>query len=204
MALLPSPPPLQEAVVVLDLKGINQLGLFHFLNSPASKQASGVAPGAPARGIWPEPFLATSQENDFNLDFFPESLGKVIIINAPLGIGTLWNLLSPLLPPRTRGKIAIVGGKPLWFQSSFPSSVAASPALSPGLMALTQLRGPSLTCRQLPQGARRDHRGGQSALVLRRQGPLPLAAHATPLARQTRHTRGPSAHWPPVAYIDLA
>ncbi|KAK9820764.1 hypothetical protein WJX81_007320 [Elliptochloris bilobata] len=43
-----------------------------------------------------------------NMDFCPETLNKVIIINAPLGSGLVWKAASVFLPASTRQKIAIL------------------------------------------------------------------------------------------------
>eukprot|EP01025_Chloroclados_australasicus_P002455 TRINITY_DN1055_c0_g1_i2.p1 TRINITY_DN1055_c0_g1~~TRINITY_DN1055_c0_g1_i2.p1 ORF type:complete len:492 (-),score=36.16 TRINITY_DN1055_c0_g1_i2:370-1845(-) len=42
-------------------------------------------------------------------DNYPESLGKVFIINAPIIFKAVWKFIHPLLNPRTRGKIELYG-----------------------------------------------------------------------------------------------
>eukprot|EP01026_Neomeris_dumetosa_P016848 TRINITY_DN16432_c0_g1_i1.p1 TRINITY_DN16432_c0_g1~~TRINITY_DN16432_c0_g1_i1.p1 ORF type:complete len:492 (+),score=55.57 TRINITY_DN16432_c0_g1_i1:112-1587(+) len=42
-------------------------------------------------------------------DNYPESLGKVFIINAPFVFKAVWAFIQPLLNPRTRGKIELNG-----------------------------------------------------------------------------------------------
>lgn len=43
------------------------------------------------------------------MDFAPETLSKVIVINAPLGVALVWKTACIFLPPRTRSKFFIYG-----------------------------------------------------------------------------------------------
>ncbi len=43
------------------------------------------------------------------MDFAPETLSKVIVINAPFGVSAVWRTASLFLPPRTRNKFHIYG-----------------------------------------------------------------------------------------------
>ncbi|CAG9463834.1 unnamed protein product [Pedinophyceae sp. YPF-701] len=79
----------EDVIMVLDMAHVSPVGMLKHLTSPATKQESGVA-----------------------LDFFPETLSKILIINVPRGCGMLWNVVSILLPPKTKRKISMVGGNP--------------------------------------------------------------------------------------------
>eukprot|EP00744_Colponema_vietnamica_P001094 GILI01001849.1.p1 GENE.GILI01001849.1~~GILI01001849.1.p1 ORF type:complete len:305 (+),score=85.90 GILI01001849.1:103-1017(+) len=42
-------------------------------------------------------------------DYYPEMLGKMFIVNAPMLFSGIWNLIKPMLDEKTRNKITIVG-----------------------------------------------------------------------------------------------
>lgn len=54
---------------------------------------------------------STDNQAEFahNSDYVPETLGKVVVINAPFGAGPAWNLAKVFIPPATREKISICG-----------------------------------------------------------------------------------------------
>lgn len=43
------------------------------------------------------------------MDYGPETLSKVIVINAPFGVSAVWRTACLFLPPRTRSKFFIYG-----------------------------------------------------------------------------------------------
>ena len=43
------------------------------------------------------------------MDYAPETLSKVIVINAPFGVSAVWRTACLFLPPRTRSKFFIYG-----------------------------------------------------------------------------------------------
>ncbi|CAM9135726.1 unnamed protein product, partial [Choristocarpus tenellus] len=45
---------------------------------------------------------------------FPETLGKLFIVNTPALFGYVWGIFSPLLDPRTRSKISILSRPKEW------------------------------------------------------------------------------------------
>jgi hypothetical protein len=46
----------------------------------------------------------------FDQDNYPEMLGRICIINAPMVFKAIWALIKPLLNPRTLSKIQVTGG----------------------------------------------------------------------------------------------
>lgn len=56
---------------------------------------------------------ARSEENkaewQHNTEYYPETLGKIIVINAPFGIGAVWKFASRVVGERTRSKVSIHG-----------------------------------------------------------------------------------------------
>ncbi len=42
-------------------------------------------------------------------DYFPEHLGTMFIINAPMIFSAIWAVVNPLLEERTRKKIMVLG-----------------------------------------------------------------------------------------------
>ena len=46
-------------------------------------------------------------EAQFTGDYFPELMYKLVVLNAPLGAGMVWRIVSVFLPKATREKIQI-------------------------------------------------------------------------------------------------
>ena len=44
-------------------------------------------------------------------DHYPETMGETIIVNAPVSFRFVWNLIRPMLQPRTVNKITLLGAK---------------------------------------------------------------------------------------------
>lgn len=44
--------------------------------------------------------------------YYPESLGKMFVVNAPTAFGAAWSFIKPFLDPRTVNKIEVVKGNP--------------------------------------------------------------------------------------------
>lgn len=51
----------------------------------------------------------TKVESDFMSDFFPERMAKIVVVNAPMGANTAWNMAKVLLPAATAEKVTILG-----------------------------------------------------------------------------------------------
>lgn len=48
----------------------------------------------------------------YDQDNYPEMLGRICIINAPMVFKAIWQLVKPLLNPRTLSKIQVCEGQP--------------------------------------------------------------------------------------------
>jgi hypothetical protein len=46
----------------------------------------------------------------YDQDNYPEMLGHICIINAPMMFKAIWAIVKPMLNPRTQGKIEASGG----------------------------------------------------------------------------------------------
>jgi hypothetical protein len=44
-------------------------------------------------------------------DHYPETMGETVIINAPMSFRVVWNMVKPMLQPRTVNKITLLGSK---------------------------------------------------------------------------------------------
>ena len=51
-----------------------------------------------------------NQVSEINQNYYPETMGKMLIINAPGLFTTVWSVVKGWLDPRTVGKIEILGG----------------------------------------------------------------------------------------------
>ncbi|KAH9998855.1 CRAL-TRIO domain-containing protein [Russula compacta] len=76
--------PIRQALVIVDLKGFG-LSQFWSFKSIARR------------------FFEVSQ------NYFPETMGQLIIINAPTSFTAIWSVIKPWLAPRTLDKISILG-----------------------------------------------------------------------------------------------
>ncbi|KAI0300807.1 CRAL-TRIO domain-containing protein [Russula brevipes] len=76
--------PIRQALVIVDLKGFG-LSQFWTFKSIARR------------------FFDVSQ------NYFPETMGQLIIINAPTSFTAIWSMIKPWLAPRTLDKITILG-----------------------------------------------------------------------------------------------
>ncbi|KAH9953899.1 CRAL-TRIO domain-containing protein [Russula dissimulans] len=76
--------PIRQALVIVDLKGFG-LSQFWAFKSIARR------------------FFDVSQ------NYFPETMGQLIIINAPTSFTAIWGMIKPWLAPRTLDKITILG-----------------------------------------------------------------------------------------------
>lgn len=47
--------------------------------------------------------------SDYSQKYYPERLGKMYVINAPWGFGTVWSLVKKILDPVTAEKIHVLG-----------------------------------------------------------------------------------------------
>ena len=48
------------------------------------------------------------REGAFSSDFFPEMLGKIIVLNAPYLYAAVWKMMKHFVPSRTRKKVKIL------------------------------------------------------------------------------------------------
>ena len=78
---------IEDVILVLDMHGVNTMGMLKYLCAKSTKL-----------------------ETRIGLDYFPETLSKIFIINVPSTVGAMWNIINHLLPPRTREKIDLAGG----------------------------------------------------------------------------------------------
>jgi len=76
--------PIRQALVIVDLKGFG-LSQFWAFKSIARR------------------FFDVSQ------NYFPETMGQLIIINAPTSFTAIWSMIKPWLAPRTLDKVTILG-----------------------------------------------------------------------------------------------
>ncbi|KAI9509811.1 CRAL-TRIO domain-containing protein, partial [Russula earlei] len=76
--------PIRQALVIVDLRGFG-LSQFWAFKSIARR------------------FFDVSQ------NYFPETMGQLIIINAPASFTAIWSMVKPWLAPRTIDKITILG-----------------------------------------------------------------------------------------------
>lgn len=72
---------------MLDLSGLSPLGMLAHMRSPQ-----------------------TQAEFAHSMDYAPESLCRVLVVNAPFGAGAVWRFACLFLPPRTRAKFVVMGG----------------------------------------------------------------------------------------------
>jgi CRAL/TRIO domain len=52
-----------------------------------------------------------SRITSISQDHYPETMGKMCIINAPMAFRAIWGMVKPMLQPRTINKITILGYK---------------------------------------------------------------------------------------------
>jgi len=76
--------PIRQALVIIDLKGFG-LAQFWALKSIARRS------------------FEVSQS------FFPETMGQMLVINAPASFTAIWTIVKPWLSPRTLDKISVLG-----------------------------------------------------------------------------------------------
>ncbi|KAF8501552.1 CRAL-TRIO domain-containing protein [Russula emetica] len=76
--------PIRQALIIVDLKGFG-LSQFWAFKSIARR------------------FFHVSQ------NYYPETMGQLIIINAPTSFTAIWSAIKPWLAPRTLDKISILG-----------------------------------------------------------------------------------------------
>ncbi|KAN0120765.1 CRAL-TRIO domain containing protein, partial [Russula decolorans] len=76
--------PIRQALMIVDLKGLG-LSQFWAFKSIARR------------------FFHVSQ------NYYPETMGQLIIMNAPTSFTTIWSMIKPWLAPRTLDKISILG-----------------------------------------------------------------------------------------------
>ena len=54
-------------------------------------------------------------------DFYPESMYKTVVVNAPAWMTIAWDMIKPMLDPRTKAKV-----RPQIFSSHRTRSLAAN------------------------------------------------------------------------------
>ena len=42
---------------------------------------------------------------EIDKNYYPESMHRTVVVNAPPLMSAVWSLVKPMLPPRTRGKV---------------------------------------------------------------------------------------------------
>mmetsp|Transcript_12344 Transcript_12344/g.45014 ORF Transcript_12344/g.45014 Transcript_12344/m.45014 type:complete len:754 (+) Transcript_12344:115-2376(+) len=76
--------PVTSALVIMDAQGAQVSKFIAYARTPGAKA-----------------------EAQFTGDFFPELMYKLVVLNAPLGAGMVWRIVSVFLPKATREKIKI-------------------------------------------------------------------------------------------------
>ncbi|KAI9463281.1 CRAL-TRIO domain-containing protein [Lactarius psammicola] len=76
--------PIRQALVIVDLKGFG-LAQFWALKSIARRSF------------------------EISQSYFPETMGQMIVINAPTSFTAIWTIVKPWLSPRTLEKISVLG-----------------------------------------------------------------------------------------------
>lgn len=76
--------PIRQALVIIDLKGFG-LAQFWALKSIARRSF------------------------DISQSYFPETMGQMLVINAPASFTAIWTIIKPWLSPRTLEKISVLG-----------------------------------------------------------------------------------------------
>lgn len=76
--------PIRQALVIIDLKGFG-LAQFWALKSIARRSF------------------------EISQSFFPETMGQMLVINAPTSFTAIWSIVKPWLSPRTLDKISVLG-----------------------------------------------------------------------------------------------
>ncbi|KAH9063994.1 CRAL-TRIO domain-containing protein [Lactarius vividus] len=76
--------PIRQALVIIDLKGFG-LAQFWALKSIARRSF------------------------EISQSYFPETMGQMLVINAPTSFTAIWSIIKPWLSPRTLDKITVLG-----------------------------------------------------------------------------------------------